>query len=55
MPAVGLLAAFALDDVLLCGIKASATNLLDCAIVGKPMTIELYVTMLPKADVASGS
>ena len=55
MPAVGLLAAFALDDVLLCGIKASATNPLDCAVAGKPMTLELYVIMLPKGDVASGS
>ena len=45
-------AAFAMDDVLLYGIRASAANPLDYAVVGKSMTVEPYAIMLPKGDAA---
>lgn len=48
----GSAAAFAMDDVLLYGMRANAANPLDYAIIGKPMTVEPYAMMLPKGDAA---
>ena len=48
----GKVDAFAMDDVLLYGIRAQAENPGDFKVVGRPMTIEPYAIMLPKADPA---
>lgn len=48
----GSAAAFAMDDVLLYGIRANAPDPLDYVIIGKPMTVEPYAIMLPKGDAA---
>ncbi|RCS58437.1 amino acid ABC transporter substrate-binding protein [Parvibium lacunae] len=40
--------AFAMDDILLYGLRASAANPDDYEVIGKPMTIEPYAIMLPK-------
>lgn len=42
--------AFAMDDVLLYGLRANAAQPAAFKIVGKPMTIEPYAIMLPKGD-----
>lgn len=44
--------AFALDDVLLFGLRANAAKPQDFAVVGKPMSVEPYAIMLPPADPA---
>jgi ABC-type amino acid transport substrate-binding protein len=44
--------AFAMDDVLLFGLRANAAQPDAFAVIGKPMTIEPYAIMLPKNDVA---
>ncbi len=44
--------AFAMDDVLLYGLRARSSRPQDFAVVGKPMTVEPYAIMLPKADPA---
>lgn len=44
--------AFAMDDVLLFGLRANAADPARYAVVGKPMTIEPYAVMLPKGDAA---
>lgn len=44
--------AFAMDDVLLYGLRANAKNPKLYKVVGKPMTIEPYAIMLPKDDPA---
>lgn len=43
--------AFAMDDVLLYGLRANSVQPDIFKIVGKPMTIEPYAIMLPKGDV----
>ena len=43
--------AFAMDDVLLFGLRANSANPNAYKVVGKPMTIEPYAIMLPKGDV----
>jgi len=48
----GRVDAFALDDVLLYGLRANAANPKAYAVVGKPMTIEPYAIMLPPQDPA---
>jgi ABC-type amino acid transport substrate-binding protein len=48
----GTAAAFAMDDVLLFGLRANSANPADYAVIGKPMTIEPYAIMLPKGDAA---
>ncbi|MBA4326840.1 MAG: amino acid ABC transporter substrate-binding protein [Polaromonas sp.] len=48
MVAVGKADAFAMDDVLLYGLRATATRPQDFAVIGKPMTIEPYAVMLPR-------
>ncbi len=45
-------AAFAMDDVLLFGLRASAKNPADLAVVGEPIQVEPYAIMLRKDDVA---
>jgi glutamate/aspartate transport system substrate-binding protein len=42
--------AFAMDDVLLYGIRSSSVNPEIFKVVGKPMTVEPYAVMLPKGD-----
>lgn len=44
--------AFAMDDVLLYGLRATAKNPSAYAIVGEPLTTEPYAIMLPKGDPA---
>lgn len=44
--------AFAMDDVLLFGLRANATEPQAFKVIGKPMTIEPYAIMLPKGDTA---
>lgn len=44
--------AFALDDVLLYGLRANAADPKAFAVIGKPMTVEPYAIMLPKDDPA---
>ena len=46
----GKAAAFAMDDVLLAGLRANQPRPGDFALVGKPMTIEPYAIMLPRGD-----
>jgi ABC-type amino acid transport substrate-binding protein len=43
--------AFAMDDVLLFGLRANSASPETFKVVGKPMTIEPYAIMLPKGDV----
>ncbi|MEX8192407.1 amino acid ABC transporter substrate-binding protein [Comamonas guangdongensis] len=50
--AAGKAAAFAMDDVLLSGLRAQSKEPAKYAIVGKPMTVEPYAIMLPKGDAA---
>ncbi|MBC7681801.1 MAG: amino acid ABC transporter substrate-binding protein [Ferruginibacter sp.] len=52
MVASGQAAAFAMDDVLLFGLRANAPKPEDFAVIGKPMTIEPYAIMLRKGDAA---
>jgi ABC-type amino acid transport substrate-binding protein len=42
--------AFAMDDVLLYGIRANSSQPRAYAVVGKPMTVEPYAIMIPKGD-----
>jgi ABC-type amino acid transport substrate-binding protein len=44
--------AFAMDDVLLFGLRAHSGQADAFAVIGKPMTIEPYAIMLPKGDAA---
>jgi ABC-type amino acid transport substrate-binding protein len=44
--------AFAMDDVLLFGLRANSAQPESFSVIGKPMTIEPYAIMLPKGDVA---
>jgi ABC-type amino acid transport substrate-binding protein len=44
--------AFAMDDVLLFGLRANSGQPEVTTVMGKPMTIEPYAIMLPKGDVA---
>lgn len=44
--------AFAMDDVLLYGLRANHEKPADFKVVGKPMTIEPYAIMLPKGETA---
>jgi ABC-type amino acid transport substrate-binding protein len=44
--------AFAMDDVLLFGLRANASRPQDFLVVGKPMSIEPYAIMLPRGDAA---
>jgi glutamate/aspartate transport system substrate-binding protein len=44
--------AFAMDDVLLYGLRANSAQPEELKIIGKPMTIEPYAIMLPKGDAA---
>ena len=46
----GNAAAFAMDDVLLAGLRANQPRPGDFALVGKPMNIEPYAIMLPRGD-----
>ncbi len=46
----GKVDAFALDDVLLSGLRANAARPQDYVVVGKAMTIEPYAIMLPPRD-----
>ena len=50
MVAAGQAAAFAMDDVLLSGLRANASKPEDFVVTGKPLTIEPYAIMLPKDD-----
>ncbi|WP_255576337.1 amino acid ABC transporter substrate-binding protein [Comamonas sp. Y33R10-2] len=50
--AAGTAQAFAMDDVLLSGLRAQSKEPAKYAIVGKPMTVEPYAIMLPKDDEA---
>ncbi|MGE0329773.1 MAG: amino acid ABC transporter substrate-binding protein [Ramlibacter sp.] len=50
--AAGRADAFAMDDVLLYGLRANAAQPQDYAVIGKPMTIEPYAVMLPKGQPA---
>lgn len=52
MVAGGQATAFAMDDVLLFGLRANAPKPEDFAVIGKPMSIEPYAIMLPKGDAA---
>ncbi len=52
MVAGGQATAFAMDDVLLFGLRANAPKPEDFSVIGKPMTIEPYAIMLPKGDAA---
>ncbi|RGE46947.1 amino acid ABC transporter substrate-binding protein [Comamonas testosteroni] len=45
-------AAFAMDDVLLAGLRAQSKEPAKYAIVGKAMTVEPYAIVLPKGDAA---
>ena len=42
--------AFAMDDVLLYGLRANSSDPKAFAVVGKPMTIEPYAIMMPKGE-----
>ena len=44
--------AFAMDDVLLFGLRANSAQPEAFSVIGKPMTIEPYAIMLPKGDTA---
>lgn len=44
--------AFAMDDVLLYGLRANSPHPETFKVIGKPMTIEPYAIMLPKGDAA---
>jgi ABC-type amino acid transport substrate-binding protein len=44
--------AFAMDDVLLFGLRANSGQAEAFTVIGKPMTIEPYAIMLPKGDAA---
>jgi ABC-type amino acid transport substrate-binding protein len=44
--------AFAMDDVLLFGLRANSAQPEAFSVIGKPMTIEPYAIMLPKGDAA---
>ena len=44
--------AFAMDDVLLFGLRANSSEPEAFKVIGKPMTIEPYAIMLPKGDAA---
>ena len=44
--------AFAMDDVLLFGLRANAPKPDDYSVIGKPFTMEPYAIMLPKGDAA---
>lgn len=44
--------AFAMDDVLLYGLRANSTNPKGYSVIGRPMTVEPYAIMLPKDDPA---
>jgi ABC-type amino acid transport substrate-binding protein len=44
--------AFAMDDVLLFGLRANSAQPEAFTVIGKPMTIEPYAIMLPKGDAA---
>lgn len=44
--------AFAMDDVLLFGLRANAPKPDDYSVIGKPLTMEPYAIMLPKGDAA---
>lgn len=46
----GKVDAFAMDDVLLYGLRASSANGKNLDVVGKPMSVEPYAVMLPKGD-----
>jgi ABC-type amino acid transport substrate-binding protein len=50
MVASGKADAFAMDDVLLYGLRASSESPTRFAVVGRPMTIEPYAIMLPKGQ-----
>jgi glutamate/aspartate transport system substrate-binding protein len=52
MVAAGKADAFAMDDVLLFGLRANSAKPQDFQVVGKPMSIEPYAIMLPKDDAA---
>lgn len=52
MVGTGKAEAFAMDDVLLFGLRANAPKPQDFQVVGKPMSIEPYAIMLPKDDAA---
>jgi ABC-type amino acid transport substrate-binding protein len=43
---------FAIDDVLLFGLRVNSEQADVFTVIGKPMTIEPYAIMLPKGDVA---
>jgi ABC-type amino acid transport substrate-binding protein len=48
----GAVDAFAMDDVLLYGLRANSANAKQFTVVGKAMTIEPYAIMMPKGDPA---
>ena len=48
----GAVDAFAMDDVLLYGLRASSNDPKAYSVIGKPMTVEPYAIMLPKNDAA---
>ena len=48
----GRAAAFAMDDILLYGLRASALNPAELAVVGEPIQVEPYAIMLRKDDPA---
>ena len=48
----GRAAAFAMDDILLFGLRASAQNPAELAVVGEPLQVEPYAIMLRKDDPA---
>lgn len=52
MVAAGKADAYAMDDVLLYGLRANAPDPSKFSVVGKPMTIEPYAIVLPKGDAA---
>jgi ABC-type amino acid transport substrate-binding protein len=48
----GRAAAFAMDDILLYGLRASATNPAELAVVGEPIQVEPYAIMMRRDDPA---
>ena len=52
MVAEGKATAFAMDDVLLFGLRANAPKPDDYTVIGKPLTMEPYAIMLPKGEPA---
>jgi ABC-type amino acid transport substrate-binding protein len=48
----GKATAFAMDDVLLFGLRANSPKPDDYTVIGKPLTMEPYAIMLPKGDPA---